>query len=66
MLKVVLYSNHNGNCEKLQEFLDESNVNYCLCDEEDEVKNVSSFPVLDINGKKLNFKSAIKWVKEKK
>lgn len=70
MTKCVLYSTGCPKCRVLQAKLDNKGIDYMVINEEnvviDTCKNVGadSLPLLEVEGKYLNFSEAIRWVGE--
>ena len=66
MGKVILYEHGCPNCLRLKKQLDEKGIQYeDITDIElMKSKGFTSAPKLEVDGEILDFKSAIKWVKE--
>ena len=64
MDKVILYSNNCPRCKILKRKLDDNKINYEIIDDVDIMidKGLSTVPVLEINGRMLDFKDAVEWV----
>ena len=64
MDKVILYSNNCPRCKILKKKLDDNKINYEIIDNVDTMidKGLSTVPVLEINGRMLDFKDAVEWV----
>lgn len=64
MDKIILYSNNCPRCKILKKKLDDNKINYEIIDDVDTMidKGLSTVPVLEINGKMLDFKEAVEWV----
>lgn len=64
MDKVILYSNNCPRCKILKRKLDDNKINYEIIDDVDTMidKGLNTVPVLEINGKMLDFKEAVEWV----
>ena len=64
MDKVILYSNNCPRCKILKKKLDDNKINYEIIDNVDTMidKGLSTVPVLEINGRMLDFKEAVEWV----
>lgn len=64
MDKIILYSNNCPRCKILKKKLDDNKINYEIIDNVDTMidKGLSTVPVLEINGKMLDFKEAVEWV----
>ena len=64
MDKIILYSNNCPRCKILKKKLDDNKINYEIIDNVDAMieKGLSTVPVLEINGRMLDFKEAVEWV----
>lgn len=64
MDKIILYSNNCPRCKILKKKLDDNKINYEIIDNVDIMidKGLSTVPVLEINGRMLDFKEAVEWV----
>lgn len=64
MNKIILYSNNCPRCKILKRKLDDNKINYEIIDDVDTMidKGLSTVPVLEINGRMLDFKEAVEWV----
>lgn len=64
MDKIILYSNNCPRCKILKKKLDDNKINYEIIDNVDTMieKGLSTVPVLEINGRMLDFKEAVEWV----
>ena len=64
MDKIILYSNNCPRCKILKKKLDDNKINYEVVDNVDIMidKGLSTVPVLEINGRMLDFKEAVEWV----
>ena len=65
---VKLYSIDCPKCIVLEKKLDKANISYDLCKDRNEMdsKGMSLMPVLEVDGIKMNYKEAIKWVNNTK
>lgn len=61
---VTLYSTHCPRCNVLTKKLDLANIKYNLIEDQNEMIKMgfNTVPVLDVNGKIMNFTEAIKWL----
>ena len=61
---IILYSTHCPKCQVLEKKLDQKNIKYDIIDDEELMVNKGfiNVPVLEIDGKELNFKEAVEWV----
>ena len=62
--QIILYSNNCPRCKILKKKLDDNKINYEIIDNVDTMidKGLSTVPVLEINGRMLDFKEAVEWV----
>lgn len=62
----ILYSNDCPKCKILKFKLDTKNIQYNLCSDIDIMtsKGFQSTPMLEVDGKTMNYLDAINWVKE--
>lgn len=65
--KAILYSNRCPRCNILKMKLDQKQIQYQLCNDEDLMieKGFMSAPILEVNGEYLKFTEAINWVNER-
>lgn len=61
---ITLYSTHCPKCRVLETKLKQKNVEYVECTDVDKMieLGITSAPCLDVDGKMLDFPSAVKWV----
>lgn len=61
---IILYSTHCPKCSVLEKKLQSANINYQLETDADLMikKGFTSAPMLEVDGKVMDFKSAIEWV----
>ena len=66
-MKITLYSTHCPKCLVLEEKLEDKNIDYELVTDVDEMvkKGFQSAPVLEVDGKLMDFSEANKWVNER-
>lgn len=64
ILLIKLYTTHCPKCKVLEMKLMSKNIEYQECTDEKEMvdKNILSVPVLEIDGKYLNFSEANTWI----
>ena len=64
MDNIILYSNNCPRCKILKKKLNDNKINYEIIDDVDTMidKGLSTVPVLEINGRMLDFKEAVEWV----
>lgn len=67
MEKIVFYTTHCPKCEILQEKLDAKKVKYEIFDDKEKMIELGmrSIPVLEVDGKKMQYLEAVKWVNAK-
>jgi len=65
-INIILYSNNCPKCKILKQKLDQKQVVYEKCNDMDIMmeKSFLSMPILQVDGKIMNFNEAIKYVKE--
>lgn len=67
---VKFYTIHCDACDILQSKLDSKNIKYDLVDDTDTViavaekSNITSAPILEVDGVVMDYRTALKWVKE--
>lgn len=63
---VVFYSTHCPRCNVLEKKLNNANIQYEMNTDVATMlaKGYMSAPVLEVDGKAMNFKEAVNWVKE--
>ena len=63
-MSVVLYSTHCPRCNVLEKKLQQKEVNYDEVNDTSimEQKGYLSVPVLEVDGKSMNFKEAVDWI----
>jgi glutaredoxin len=66
MSNIILYSTGCPLCDKLKKKLDAANIQYELNTNIQEMDSLGFefLPVLEVNGKYLEFGDAVKWIKE--
>ena len=66
MGKIVLYTSHCPRCAILEKKLQEKNIAYETFTDVQKMIDMGfeSMPVLQVDGKKMLFKEAVKWVNE--
>ena len=66
-MKITLYSTHCPKCLVLEEKLEDKNIDYELVTDVDEMlkKGFQSAPVLEVDGKIMNFSEANRWINER-
>ena len=65
-MKVILYSTGCPKCRILEQKFNMKNVDYNVVSDEDEMikKGFMSLPMVEIDGKELDFGEAVRWVNE--
>lgn len=66
MDNIILYTTHCPKCNILKAKLDEKNIPYTEYDNVEFMKDmgITTVPVLNVNNKLLEFKSAVDWVNQ--
>lgn len=66
MENIILYTTHCPKCNILKAKLDEKNISYTEYDNVEFMKDmgITTVPVLNVNNKLLEFKSAVDWVNQ--
>lgn len=66
MDNIILYTTHCPKCNILKAKLDEKNISYTEYDNIEFMKDmgITTVPVLNVNNKLLEFKSAVDWVNQ--
>ena len=66
-MMVTLYTINCPKCLVLAKKLDNAKIEYTICTDEDEIKakGMDLMPVLEVDGKRMGFKEAVEWVKER-
>lgn len=66
-MKVVLYTIECPNCIVLEKKLKQKNIEFLKVSDKETIKakgfGDSHFPILDVDGVVMNYKTAIKWIK---
>lgn len=64
---IILYSANCPRCIRLERKLDNANIKYEICKDTEIMlkKGINLIPVLEVDGKMMGFKEAVKWVNEK-
>lgn len=64
---IILYSTNCPRCVCLEKKLDDANIKYEICKDTELMlqKGIKLIPMLEVNGKMMGFKEAVKWVNEK-
>jgi glutaredoxin len=65
-MQITFYSTGCPKCKILKTKLDEKNVQYEVCSDTEVMllHNFKTVPMLDVDGKVMNFNEAIQWTKE--
>lgn len=63
-MKVILYSTGCPRCEVLKEKLEKASIDFNIVDDVNILESMQFdiLPMLEVNGKIMDFKEAIKWV----
>ena len=67
-MKAILYSAHCPCCEALEERLRQTEIEYAVVSDTGQILalGITRVPILEINGQKLNYPAAIRWLNERK
>ena len=67
-MKVTLFGNHCPLCIVLTKKLDETGITYEVFDDVDEMieMGMTTVPMLEVDGKIMNYAEAMKWIKKRK
>lgn len=67
-MKAILYSTHCPCFEALEERLREAEIEYTVVSDTEQILalGITRVPILEINGQKLNYPAAIRWLNERK
>ena len=66
-MMIKLYTIHCPQCNVLRKKLDIAGISYSLIDDKEWIieNGFEKFPILEIDGKQLNYMEAINWLKER-
>ena len=66
-MMIKLYTIHCPQCNVLRKKLDIAGISYSLIDDKDWLREngFEKFPILEVDGKTLNYMEAINWLKER-
>lgn len=66
-MEIIFYSTHCPKCKVLEAKLKNKNINYVENNDVDSMlqKGIKSTPCLEVDGKILDFKTAVEWVNNK-
>lgn len=61
---MVLYSNNCQRCRILKKHLEKGSFNFTVFDNEEAMIEMGfqEMPILEVDGQKMNFETAIKWI----
>lgn len=64
----ILYTTHCLKCDVLKEKLDAAGIEYCEVDRVEEIsaQGIDAVPVLQVNGIKMSFATAVEWIKNRR
>lgn len=67
-MKAILYSTHCPCCEALEERLRQAEIKYIVVSNTDQILalGIAHVPVLEIDGRQMNYPAAIRWLNERK
>ena len=65
-MEIILYGNGCPRCDILKKKLDEKGVPYTenCCVDEMLRKGITQVPVIELDGKRMNYNEVISWIKE--
>ena len=63
-MNVILYTSGCPKCDILKKKLDDKNIEYSVFNNIDKMieMGLNEVPVLDVDGKKMNYIEAVKWI----
>ena len=66
MPNIILYSSHCPRCKVLENKLTKKNISYTLFDDVQKMieLGITSVPVFEVDGVKMKFRDANKWINE--
>lgn len=66
--KVILYTTHCPMCKQLERQLGLKGISYEECDDEDKMREMgfTHAPILEVNGERMDFAPALRWIKTHK
>ena len=66
-MMIKLYTIHCPQCNVLKKKLDTAGISYTLIDDKEWLiaNGYDKFPILEVDGKKMNFSESITWLKER-
>lgn len=64
---IILFSTNCPRCKVLESKLDEKGINYSVVDDVEKMieLGMTTMPILEVDGVRMNFKEAINWVNSK-
>ena len=67
-MKIILYSNNCPKCEILEEKLNDKNIKFEIINDIEVLKSLKfdSMPVLEVDGERLQYNDANKWINSQK
>lgn len=67
-MKAILYSTHCLCCEALEERLRQAEIEYTVVSDTERMLalGIAHVPVLEIDGRQMNYPAAIRWLNERK
>lgn len=65
---IVMYSTHCPKCNVLEQKLNSKNINYGIIDDVNIMidKGFDFLPILEVDGKIMEFNEAVKWINEQR
>lgn len=67
-MKAILYSTHCPCCETLEERLRQAKIEYIVISDTEHILalGITRVPILEIDGRQMNYPAAIRWLNERK
>ena len=67
-MKAILYSTHCPCCEALEEWLRQAEIEYAVVSDTEQILalGITHVPILEIDGRQMNYPAAIRWLNERK
>lgn len=67
MESVTLYSTHCPRCQVLEKKLEKAGISYTVCDDTAfmRAQGWNEAPILEVNGKIMDFRAAVAWINQR-
>ena len=67
-MKIILYTIGCDKCDILKEKLESKDIEFTIFDNEEDLKSMGfdKFPVLEVDGTRMDYGDAVKWVNAQK